>query len=90
MFLAHDDVAFKTRLQTLIQTSIYSSILKIIASNFQNMLLGGSSGGSTLQTHHKFDYDLYSHRVPFVKSWPICINLYNNRRHGSEKRSILR
>ena len=30
------------------------------------------SRGSTLHTHHKFDFDLYSHRVPFVISWPIC------------------
>ena len=29
--------------------------------------------GSTLRTHHKFDFDLYSHRVPFVISWPICV-----------------
>ena len=28
---------------------------------------------STLHTHHKFDLDLYSHRVPFVISWPIYI-----------------
>ena len=46
----------------LIQTSIYLSILKIIASSFQKMLLSGC----TLQTHHTFDFDLYSHRVPFV------------------------
>ena len=42
-------------------------MMKIIA--FQKMLLSGS----TLLTHHKFDFDSYSHRVPFVISWPICI-----------------
>ena len=63
------DVAYKTGLQALIQTSIYASILKIIASNFQKMLLSGS----TLQTHYKFDFDLYSYRVPFVISWPIYL-----------------
>ena len=26
--------------------------------------------GSTLQTHQKYDFDQYSHRVPFVISGP--------------------
>ena len=46
-------------------TSIYSSILKIIDSNFQEMLLRGS----TLQTLHQLDFDCHKHKVPFVISW---------------------
>ena len=50
-------------------TSIYSSILKITASNFQETLIRDSY----LQKHHWLDIDLHNHKVPFVISWPIYI-----------------
>ena len=53
----------------LLQTSIYSSILKITASNFQEMLLRDN----TLQRHHELDFDEHNHKVPFVISWPIYV-----------------
>ena len=37
----------------LLQTSVYLSMLKINASNFQGMLLRDS----TLQRHHELDFD---------------------------------
>ena len=49
------------------QTSIYLSILKITASNFQKMLIRDS----TLQRQHELDFDGHNHKVPFVISWPI-------------------
>ena len=52
----------------LIQTSIYSLILKITASNFQGMFF---QSDSTLQRQHKLDFDQVNHKVPFVISWPI-------------------
>ena len=57
----------------LLQTSIYSSILKITASNFQEMLLRDS----TLQRHHELDFDEHNHKVPFVISW--LIYMYINK-----------
>ena len=56
----------------LLQTSIhfiYSSIVKITASNFQEMFL--SDG--TLKRQHELDFDEHSHKVPFVIAWPIYI-----------------
>ena len=50
-------------------TSIYSSILKIIVSDFQQLLFRGS----TLQTQHYLDFDYHNYKVPFVISCPICI-----------------
>ena len=50
----------------LLQTYIYSSILTITASNFQEMLLRDS----TLQRQHLLDFDEHNHKVPFVISWP--------------------
>ena len=55
----------------LLQTSIYSSILKITASYFKEMLLRDS----TLQRQHKLNLDDQLHKVPFVMSWPICIEV---------------
>ena len=54
----------------LLQTSIYLSILKITASNFQRMLLRNSA----LQGQHPLDFDQHNHKVPFVISWPKCIS----------------
>ena len=51
----------------LLQLFIYSSILKMTASNFQGMLLRDS----TLQRQHRIDFDGHNHYVPFVISWPI-------------------
>ena len=50
----------------LLQTSIYTSISKITASNCQEMLLRDS----TLQRQHKLDFDEHNHKVHFVISWP--------------------
>ena len=55
----------------LIQTSIYSSILKVTSSNFQGIFLSNS----TLQRQHNLDFDLYNLKVPFVISWPIWISV---------------
>ena len=57
----------------LLQTSIYSSILKITASNFQEMPLSDF----TLQRHHELDFDEHNHKVPFVVSWPIYMYINN-------------
>ena len=64
------DITFQTGLHMLLQTSIYSSVLKITASNFQEMLLRDS----TLQRQHKLDFDEHNHNVPFVISWPNYSN----------------
>ena len=53
----------------LLQTSIYSSILNVTASNFQEMLLRDSK----LKWQYKLDFDEQSHQVPFVISLPIYI-----------------
>ena len=50
----------------LLQTSILP-ILKMTASNFQEMLLRDN----TLQRQHNLDIDCHNHKVPFVVSWPI-------------------
>ena len=59
----------------LIQTSIYSLILKITASNFQVMLLSDS----TLQRQHKLSFNQVNHKVPFVISWPMLWVLKKKR-----------
>ena len=50
----------------LLQTSIYPSILKITASNFQETLLRDS----VFKWQHLLDFDEYNHKVPLVISWP--------------------
>ena len=50
----------------LLQTSIYLSILKITASNFQRMLLRDS----TLQGQHEIDFDGRNHKVPLSYPGP--------------------
>ena len=59
----------------LLQTSIYSSIFKITASNFQEMLLRDS----TLKRQHKLDFDEHNHKVPFVIPWPIYFKMMKSQ-----------
>ena len=68
----------------LFQTSIYLSILKITASNFQKLLLKDS----TIQRQHKLDFAEHNDKVPFVISWPICIGKFNNL-HWKQSKFLL-
>ena len=64
-----NDVMFKNGLYTQVLTTISLSLIKISSSNFQEMLMKASS----FRLSKYFKFDLYALKVPFIRSWPICI-----------------
>ena len=77
VFIDFNDVMFKQALYTQVQTLMSLLLIKMSPSNIQKILIKASS----FLLFKYFNFYFFTLKAPFIRSWPININLSSWHHH---------